>query len=166
MYKEYKSLFGPFQGPPEVARYWYKVEQEHLEDEIEKYEKAINEQKLELKDNNLPEEEIKVIKEIIQDDSKSLETYQEELNDLQNFTEDYLRCLERFKNKRRKLKQIEDELKEYNLSLYDDYCDFWFACYGGYDNMSKEERKDRESERRRGEIKREEIAKRMKDLLS
>jgi hypothetical protein len=166
MYKEYKGLLGPFQNPTEVSKHWYKVEEEHLEDEIERYRETIRERKIELKKNNLPEEGRKNIEDFIQDDSESLKFYQEKLNELDDFIGDYLRGIERFKYKRRKLKQIEHELKEFNFSLYDDYCDFWFGYYGGYDNLSREDIKERESKRKRGKIKREEIAKRMKDWLS
>jgi len=166
MYKEYKSLLGPFQNPIEVSKHWYKVEEEHLEDEIERYKETIKEWKIELKKNNLAEEERKNVQDFIQDDSESLKFYQEKLKELHDSIGDYLRGIERFKYKRRKLKQVENELKEYNLSLYGDYCDFWFGCYGGYDNLSKEEIKEKESKRKQGKIKREEIAKRMKDWLS
>lgn len=166
MYDDFKSLTGPFKDANEIAQFWYTVEEKHLKEEVDLANKTLDQQKKELNNKKeLSKQEKEFLKESIKQSSDSTEEYSKQLQVLQDFVEDFVRCSERFKYKRKMLKDIDTDWREYNLSLYHDYCDMMFGVYGGYDRLSEEETEQRRTTNKREKIKRQEIAKRMKDRL-
>lgn len=168
MYDDYQSLLGPFKDAVEISRLWYQVEEKHLKNQISLIKESIEAEKRELKKldkSPSSNKDKELIEESIQELTESLEVYSNQLQELQSFVENYIRCTERFKHKRKILNEIEEDWREYNLSLYSDYCDYLFGLHGGYDSLPEEKRDSRKRKNELEKIKREEITKKVKDRL-
>lgn len=148
--KLFPGLYGPFENPDDIHRYWYQVEEKELEENIEQAKKDSEDS-----DNS------KEDKEIYKQDLKRLS---EELNNLRSFVDDHTRCVERYKFDKKILQQVQDDWYEYNTSLWTDYnliqqmkLDSSLTQGEGLKKIQSKSKAER--------IKREEIEKRIKDLL-
>ncbi|PIR80386.1 MAG: hypothetical protein COU25_00350 [Candidatus Levybacteria bacterium CG10_big_fil_rev_8_21_14_0_10_35_13] len=145
------GIFGPFENPDDINKYWYQVTEKELEEYIEKAKKDS-----ENSDNS--KEDTKIYKQ-------DVEMWSKELKDLRNFLDDYARSIERYKFDKKILQRIQDDWKDYNLSLYADYCRMKASMLDS-DMLRGEGLKAVRNEAKLEKIKREEIEKRIKDLLS
>lgn len=145
------GIFGPFKNLDDVNNYWYQAKEKELEDNIEDIKKKIE-------DTEICSDEDKKIYE------QDLKNFIDELENLKNFVDDYTRCVERYKFDKKILQQIQDDWVEYNSSLYADYCHIQSWMLQGTIPQI-DELKSRRNEMKSEKIKREEIEKRIRDLL-
>lgn len=145
------SLFGPFKNPDDVNRYWYKVTEEELEKDIE-------EAGGELKTPNISKESKRAYEEQFKGSTG-------ELKNLRGVVEDFVRCFERYKFDRKALQQVQEDWLEYNHSLYSDWSRTQQMILDSR-NTEGERLKVIRAQTRAEKIRREEIEKRIKDLLS
>ncbi|OGC51749.1 hypothetical protein A2982_00500 [candidate division WWE3 bacterium RIFCSPLOWO2_01_FULL_39_13] len=145
------GLFGPFKDSDDIDRYWYQVTVKELEGYIEQTNKDLKEAIL--------------LGEDTENYKRDIEMWSNELRNLRNFVDDYTRSLERYKFNDSVLLQIQDDWKDYNLSLYADYCRVQSIMLDP-SRILGEGRKAVSSEAKSEKIKREEIEKRIRDLLS
>lgn len=145
------GLYGPFKNPNDINNLWYQVAEKELEESIEQAKKDYEDP-----DNS------KEDREIYKQDLKSLK---KELENLQNFADSYHRCLERFKRDKKILKELEEDWHDYNTSLWEDYLRIQRMTLDS--SLTKGEGlREIQNESRAGEIKRQEIERRTKKLLS
>lgn len=145
------GIFGPFENPDDIVKYWYQVTEKKLEEYIEKAKKDS-----ENSDNS--KDDTKIYKQ-------NVEMWSKELKDLRNFVDDYARSIERYKFDKKILQRIQDDWKDYNLSLHADYCRMKASMLDS-DMLRGEGLKAVRNEAKLEKIKREEIEKRIKDFLS
>ena len=103
-------------------------------------------------------------KEYEKSQKKQIEALTTELENLRSFVDDYTRCVERYKFDKKILQQVQDDWHEYNSSLYTDYCRHQSIMWDS-DRIKGEELKEVKAEAKAERIKREEIEKRIKDLI-
>ena len=145
------KLFGPFESPDDISKYWYQV----TEKELGKYIQLVNE---DLEDPDLTKEDIESCKQY-------LNNLSQELENLRSFVGEYTRCVERFKFNKNVLRQIEDDWAEYNLSLYSDYARTQSMMLNS--DLTRGVRlKEVQAKSRSERIKREEIERRIRDHLA
>lgn len=145
------GIFGPFKNPDDINKYWYQVTEKELEEYIERAKKDS-----ENSDNS--KEDTKIYKQ-------DVEMWSKELKDLRNFVDDYARSIERYKFDQKILQRIQDDWQDYNLSFYTDYCRQQSMMLDP-DRTRGEGLKAVRNEAKLEKIKREEIEKRIRDLLS
>lgn len=144
------GIFGPFENPDDINKYWYQVTEKELEEYIEQAKK-------DSEDSDNSKEDIKIYKQ-------DAEMWSKELKDLHDFVDDYARSIERYKFDKKILQQIQNDWQDYNLSLYADYCRKQSTMLNP-DRIRGEGLKAVRAEAKLEKIKREEIEKRIKDLL-
>lgn len=146
-----KGLIGPFENPDDINKYWYQVAEKELEENIEQTKKDYEDS-----DNS------KEDKEIYKQDLKNLN---KELENLRSFVDDYTRCIERYKFDKKILQQVQEDWYEYNTSLWTGHIRVQRMMHDS--SLTKGEGlKQIQSESKAERIKREEIEKRIRDLLS
>jgi len=146
----FPGLFGPFENPDDINKYWHQVTEKELEEYIEQAKKDSEDS-----DNSKEDKEI---------DKQDLKRWNEELDNLRIFVDDHTRCVERYKFDKKILQQIQDDWYEYNTSLWTGYNRIQQMKLDS--SLTKGEGlKQIQSESRAEKIKREEIEKRIKDLL-
>lgn len=144
------GISGPFKNPEDIYKYWYQVTEKELEEYIEQTKK----------DSKDPDNS-KKDKEIYKQD---LRKSNEELNNLRSFVDDHTRCVERYKFDKKILQQIQDDWYDYNTSLWTGYNRIQQMQLDS--NLTRGEGlKQIQSESKAEKIKREEIEKRIRDLL-
>lgn len=171
------GLYGPFKNPKDISRFWYQVEEKELKEQIERVKADLEDlenpkeltgthkkgsQGILLPEPKMTKEDIETHREILKKDLEELST---ELNNLQDFVDDYNRCLERYKRDGKTLKEIQEDWEEYNNSLYTDYCRIQAGIFGGREEWEGERLEERRREARKEIIKREEIERRIINLL-
>ena len=144
------GIFGPFENPEDINKYWYQVTEKELEEDIERTKRDAED----LCNSNED-------KEIYKQNLKSLN---DELENLRHFIDDHTRCIERYKFDKKVLQRIQDEWQEYNISLYTHYSRVQSMMLDS-DLTRGEGLKVIRAEAKAEKIKREEIEKRMRDLL-
>ena len=145
------GLFGPFENPDDIAEYWHQIKEKELKESIKQIRTD-----LDTPDNSEKD------REIYKQDLKNLSR---ELKLLQEFVDDHLRCIERYKFDKKILQKVQDDWHEYNFSLYTDWSRIQSIVLDSLEIEGKSLGKHR-TEAKVERIKREEIEKRMKDLLS
>ncbi len=145
------GIFGPFENPDDINKYWYQVTEKELEEYIERAKK-------DSEDPDNSKEDTKIYKQ-------DVEMWSKELKDLRSFVDDYARSIERYKFDKKILQRIQDDWQDYNSSLYADYCRMKASILDS-DTLRGEGLKAVRNEAKLEKIKREEIEKRIKDLLS
>lgn len=147
------GLYGPFQNPDDIDKFWYEVTEKELE------------KSLKLTHDDLKEARKRKAKSDIKIYEQDIKNLEEELNNLRKFVEEYQRCLERYKYDKKTLEQIQKDWKDYNFSLYTD----WNRIRVYMLDSSRLEGKALENNRKIARlevIKREEIERRVRKLLS
>ncbi len=147
----WNTPFGPFENPDDISKYWYQVE----EKELEKYKE---EAKKDFEDPSNSKED----KEIYE---KDFNNWSQELETLQNFVDKYTRCIARYKFDKQILQQIQNDWQDYNLSLYTGFCRQQQMSLDT-DMTRGEGLKAVRAEAKAEKIKREEIERRIRNLLS
>lgn len=145
------GILGPFKNPDDINKYWYQVTEKDLEEIIEQTKKDAEDP-----DNSKEDDEIY---------KQDLKNLGDELENLRQFVDDYTRCTERYKFDKKVLQQVQDDWSEYNISLYTDYCRTQSMMLDS-DRTRGEGLKAVRAEAKAEKIKREEIEKRIRDLLS
>lgn len=146
----FPRIYGPFENPDDINKLWYQV----TEKELEKY---INQVKKDLKDPDNSKESNRILKQ-------DLKNWTQELNNLRAFIDDYTRSSERYKHNNKLLEQIQQDWSDYNLSLYADWSRIQ-AMMLDPDMIKGENLKNVQLDAKQEKIKREEIEKRIRDLL-
>ncbi len=143
------GLYGPFQNPDDINKLWYQV----TEKELEEYIKQV---KSDLKESN-SKEDIAIYKQ-------DLKNWSNELKSLRDYVDNYQRCKERYKFDNKILEQIQDDWEKYNLSLYRGYCRIQSMKLDASQTKG-DALKAIQREARAEAIKREEIERRIRNLL-
>ena len=147
----WNAPFGPFENPDDISEYWYQVTEKELGEYIEETRK-------EIEDPSNSKENLEIYKQ-------DLKNWSQELGNLQTFVDEHTRCIEKYKYDKKVLQQIQNDWQDYNLSLYADFCRQQQMLLDT--NMTTGEGlKAVRAEAKAEKIKREEIEKRMRDLLS
>lgn len=150
MFKQGIGLYGSFETPEQVRALWYRFTLKNLEDEVNSNRKALNEQ-------DVSERDIEI-------SNQRVESSLNDINEIKTFIDNFNRCMERFKHNKKLIAQVEDELTDYNLSLYSDWCNLQ-AFMLSLNEFGSDEHALFIEECRRQKIIREEIARRVMNLL-
>ncbi|MBI4009509.1 hypothetical protein HY357_04695 [Candidatus Roizmanbacteria bacterium] len=144
------GIFGPFDNKDDVDKYWYQVKEKELEKWIDKIKKDLQGgKKLKENTNYYKNELIELSKE---------------LKYLRESVDNYWRCLERFKNRKKIINQVNDDWYNFNRSLWSDY--IRTQRMGLDSNLTEGEGlKQIQREFTHERIKREEIIRRLKKIL-
>ena len=146
-----KGIFGPFENPDDINKYWYQVTEKELGESIDQV-------KSDLEDSDNDKGTAKILEQ-------DLEGLTKELKNLSDLVDEYTRCTERYKHDKKTLQQVQDDWSDYNSSLYADYCRHQSMMLDS-DRTRGEGLKTVRKEAKLEMIKREEIERRMKTLLS
>lgn len=170
------GLYGSFKNPDDINNFWYQVTEKELEEQIQELEadlgdlrKSMLSSKGNLKKKSgllLEEPEIteKEFKEYEKSQKKQIIELELELRKLQDFVDNYHRCLERFNRNKKILKELTEDWHEYNISLWKDHLRIQRMMLDS--SLTKGEGlKQIQRESKVGAIKQEEIERRIRKLL-
>lgn len=157
------GLYGPFKNPDDIKDYWYQFTEENLVEEIKQIKAEINLDKKELKRASKAEKEMWNKDLSIQ--KQDLPVREQKLKSLREFEENHERLLERYKFDKETLKQIQQDWHDYNDSLYFDWNNTQSLILAGRIPEGPQ-LKDIQRGTKSLRIKREEIGRRFKKLLS
>lgn len=137
--------------PDDINNYWYQITEKELEEFISQTKKDYENPDNSKRDMIISKEDLKRLSQ--------------ELDNLRSFVDGHARCVERYKFDKKILQQVQDDWHEYNSSLYTDYCRHKSIMLDS-DRIMGEGLKKVKAEAKAEKIKREEIEKRIRDLLS
>lgn len=173
-----KGFLRGFENPDDINKYWHQVTEKELEEQIEQVRADLEDSKktkkstktykkdpqgLLLEETKMTKGDVKIYERRLE---KDLQELSKELKNLRDLVDNYQRCLERFKRNKKILREIQQDWEEYNSSLFTDYCRLQAGILGGREEWEGERLEEKRREARQEIIKREEIEKRIRDLLS
>lgn len=157
------GLFGPFENPDDIKDHWHLFTEENLEEYIKQAKEDIEEMKKAYRKEGKGDQ---AINEILALDKQDLKNSEEELQKLREFAENYERLKERYKFDKKILNQTQQDWHDYNDSLYYGWNSLQIIMLGPQLAKDSEELKAFRRDAKNEEIKREEIGRRFKELLS